>query len=419
MWVENFMKDNINFGEEYVIEEIAEHIDPKDEYVALFSKEGKIIYLSRNLRENNFLFTPHSKIEELNKPLEIHSVEIEENDAHYRILTKKIVFPNNEYILKIAVNIDDLKSIQKQLIFWLFVIIPLVGLPFILWSKFFASKISKPIEIISNKAKKITINELSQTIKIPSSYKEVKELADSFNEMIRKLDKSISEIKRFTSDASHELRTPLSILKGQIQAVLRDKALPNSFRKIFEEELDEVNYMEKIVNNLLLLSRYDSRKIKIENAIVDLSDLLIEQCERMKGLAKRKKVKIKLGPIDPVKIIGDKAYLAQMLSNLLDNSIKYNKENGEVYVELKAQKEKNICSLTIQDTGIGIPESDLPRIFDRFYRVDKSRSRKIMGSGLGLSIVKMIVELHKGKITIKSKENKGTTIILNFPLASE
>ncbi|MCP2520413.1 HAMP domain-containing histidine kinase [Candidatus Aminicenantes bacterium AC-335-B20] len=412
------MKENIEFGEEFIVEEIAEHIDPKDEYAALFSKDKRILYLSRNLRENNFLFTSFPEIKRSNKSMEIHSLEVEGNDTHYRILTKKIVLPDNEYTLNIAVNIDDLKSIQKQLIFWLLIIMPLIGLPFILWSRFFALKISKPIEIISNKAKKITINELSQNIKIPPSYQELKELADSFNEMISKLDKSISEIKRFTSDASHELRTPLSILKGQIQLMLREKkTLPNRIRKIFEEELDEVNYMERIIDNLLLLSRYDSKKIKIENEIVDLSDLVIEQCERMKDIANKKRVKIRLGLIDPVKIRGDKSYLAQMLSNLLDNSIKYNRRNGEVYVELKAMKEKNICILTIQDTGIGIPKTDLPFIFDRFYRVDKARSRKIMGSGLGLSIVKMIVELHKGKITVKSKENEGTTIILNFPLA--
>ncbi len=246
----------------------------------------------------------------------------------------------------------------------------------------------------------------------------MKELASSFNEMIRKLDKSVSEIKRFTSDASHELRTPLSILKSQIQAALRDKITPDQFRKILEDELDEVIYMEKIVNNLLLLSRYDSRKIKLENTVVDLSDLLIEQCERMRSLAKRKKVKIELGLIDPIKIIGDKDYLAQMLSNLLDNSIKYNRKNGKVYIELKTLKGKNTCSLIIRDTGIGISESDLPYIFDRFYRVDKSRSRKVMGSGLGLSIVKMIVELHGGEIIVKSKKAEGTTVILTFQLFS-
>lgn len=424
-WIETFLKDNIRFGEKYVMEETAEHISPnnKDLYAMILSKDRKIVFLSENLKNENFLLNKYDEKEIDHKSYNIRSLEIEKvykNDIHLRLLIKRIVLPldNKDYLLAIATPVNDIKSIQKQLIFWLLIIIPLIGIPFALWSKFSAKKISRPLEIMSNRAKKVTINRLSENIEIPLSYKEVEDLTESFNEMIQRLKRSILEIKRFTSDASHELRTPLAVLKSQIQVALREREIPPEFRRILEEEFNEVIYMEKIVNNLLFLSRFDSAEIKMENSIVDLSDLVIEQCEKMKIFAKSKNVRIILGHIDPVKVLGDKTCLTQMISNLVDNAIKYNKQGGKVYVDLSLPL-SNSCSLRIKDTGIGIPKDEISHIFDRFYRVDKSRSRKIMGSGLGLSIVKLIAELHHGDINIKSEKDQGTAITISLPICSE
>lgn len=419
-WVENFLKDNIRYGESYVMKEINEHISPgnKNLYAMILAKDGRVIFLSENLRDKNFLLNVYKVNEIDSKAYSVRSIEIEKvykEDIHLRLLAKRIVLPQRkDYIIEIATPINDVKSVQKQLIFWLLIIIPLIGIPFALWSKYSARKISRPLEIMNSRARKITINQLSENIQIPPSYREVEDLTQSFNEMIQRLKRSISGIKRFTSDASHELRTPLAVLKSQIQVALREKKLPVDFRKLLEEEFNEVIYMEKIVNNLLFLSRYDAQKVELEKSIVDFSDLVIEQCERKKAAAEGKKVRIQLLNVDPVKINGDKLYLSQMVSNLLDNAIKYNKEGGQVGVEVRASENKR-CLLIIKDTGLGIPETDVSHVFERFYRVDKSRSRKVMGSGLGLSIVKLVVELHGGEITIKSQEGKGTTVFVSIP----
>lgn len=419
-WVENFLKDNIRYGESYVMKEINEHISPgnKNLYAMILAKDGRVIFLSENLRDKNFLLNVYKVNEIDSKAYSVRSIEIEKvykEDIHLRLLAKRIVLPQRkDYIIEIATPINDVKSVQKQLIFWLLIIIPLIGIPFALWSKYSARKISRPLEIMNSRARKITINQLSENIQIPPSYREVEDLTQSFNEMIQRLKRSISGIKRFTSDASHELRTPLAVLKSQIQVALREKKLPVDFRKLLEEEFNEVIYMEKIVNNLLFLSRYDAQKVELEKSIVDFSDLVIEQCERKKAAAEGKKVRIQLLNVDPVKIKGDKLYLSQMVSNLLDNAIKYNKEGGQVGVEVRASENKR-CLLIIKDTGLGIPETDVSHVFERFYRVDKSRSRKVMGSGLGLSIVKLVVELHGGEITIKSQEGKGTTVFVSIP----
>ena len=421
-WIENTIMAKMSDGEEEVVEEISEHMEPKgdDQISVIFSQDQKIVYVSQNPENENFLFEFSPQLEIIGNYPIIRTIKIDKTNTFYRVLAKKI-FPSegNEYILALGLSLSDVRVIQGQLVLWLLIIIPLIGAAFALWARFFAVKISQPLEIMSDQAKRITVNQLTQSIEIPSSYKEIKDLADSFNEMIRRLDRSISEIKRFTSDASHELRTPLSVLKSQMQLSLRDNATPLQYRKTFENELEEVQYMEKIVDNLLTLSRYDSGKIKLDNTIVDLSDLLIEQCEKINPYARGKNVSIVLETIQPVQISGDKMYLAQMIFNLLDNAVKYNKDAGQVCIDLKSMQKNGSCLLKIRDTGLGIPKTDLPNIFDRFYRVDKSRSREIMGSGLGLSIAKLIVELHEGEVTIESEENKGTTVIVSLPLSSQ
>jgi len=420
-WVENIIKEKIQYGEEEVIEEISEHMGPKDDdqFSVLFSKDQKLVYASQYPENENFLAALSPQLETAGDSPLIRSVKIDKNNKHYRVLTKRIFLSDrNEFILAVGSSLTDVKAIQRQLVLWLLIIIPLIGIVFGLWAKFSAAKISKPLEIMSDRAKSITVNKMSENIEVPPSYKEIRDLAGSFNEMILRLDRSISEIKRFTSDASHELRTPLSVLKSQIQLALRDKATLPQYQKIFENGLNEVIYMEKVVSNLLTLSRYDSGKIKLENSVVDLSDLLIEQCEKIKPYAKGRKVSIVLETIEPVKVSGDKMYLAQMIFNLLDNAVKYNKKAGKVFVELISMQNKARCLLKIRDTGLGIPKTDLPHVFDRFYRVDKSRSRETMGSGLGLSIVKLIIELHEGMIQIDSDENRETAVTVVFHLSS-
>jgi signal transduction histidine kinase len=271
--------------------------------------------------------------------------------------------------------------------------------------------------MIAAKAREITVQKLSQRMEIPPSYDELQQLAESFNDMILRLDRSVAEIKRFTSDASHELRTPLSVLKSQIQLALGEKTIPAEIFKIFKDELAEVSYMEKIIDNLLMLSRYDAGSFKIEGSLVDLSDILIEQCEKIRESASARGISIAQGAIEPVRVMGDKTYLTQMVLNLLDNAVKYNKDGGDISIELQIEVDTRQAILTIQDTGIGISEENLPHIFERFYRVDKSRSRDVSGSGLGLSIVKLITNLHQGKIQIESNLGKGTTVTIRLPVA--
>jgi len=419
-WIQNFIRENREAGEDYIRRELVEHFESKGEEtgVIISSDSGDIVYQSAVFEKNNFLRAAFARAENRKQPSEIRTIEVEENDTHYRLLTQKLVLSGDKsYVLHLASSLSDLKTMQRQLIFWLLVVIPLIGIPFALWVRVFAQRVSRPLTMMAAKAREITVQKLSQRMEIPPSYDELQQLAESFNDMILRLDRSVAEIKRFTSDASHELRTPLSVLKSQIQLALEEKTNPAEISKIFEDGLAEISYMEKIINNLLMLSRYDAGTFKIEGNLVDLSDILIEQCEKIRGSASARAIIITLRTIEPVQVRGDKTYLTQMVFNLLDNAVKYNKDGGNVSIELRIEVDIGQAVMTIQDTGIGIPDDNLPHIFERFYRVDKSRSREVSGSGLGLSIVKLITNLHKGKIQIESNLGKGTTVTIRLPVA--
>ncbi len=223
--------------------------------------------------------------------------------------------------------------------------------------------------------------------------------------------------KQFISDASHELRTPLAILKTNMEVELSlKKPLPLDYRKSLESNLEEVDTMAKLVNDLLLLSRLDAQQDTTRQPVV-LGDLLQFTKKRMSAYAREHAVSLHLElPKPEIVVSGDKELIISAISNLLKNAIDYNKKNG--LVSLKLEDNGRDAFVTIEDTGIGIPQDIIAHIFDRFYRGDKSRSGYISGAGLGLAIVKSIVDKHAGTITVKSRENMGTTMIIQLPLGS-
>jgi two-component system sensor histidine kinase VicK len=172
--------------------------------------------------------------------------------------------------------------------------------------------------------------------------------------------------------------------------------------------------MTRIVDDLLLLSRADSRAAELDCQIVDMSDLVIESCERLRPYAEAGRLNLVVENVEPVEVNGDGLRLGQMFRNVLENAIKYTPEGGEVRVRLM-QNNADQCQITVADTGIGIPAADIPRVFDRFFRVDKARSRERGGSGLGLSIVKWVVEAHAGAIFIESEVGKGAMVKIFLP----
>jgi signal transduction histidine kinase len=224
--------------------------------------------------------------------------------------------------------------------------------------------------------------------------------------------------RRFLSDASHELRTPLAILRTELENELGNTTIPPKQKAQAESHLEEVDRMTSLVNDLLAVSRQDD-SVTIEQRIetTNLNTLITQTIERLDSYAAPLHIQLTAHlPKIPIKLAINAAALDHALTNLIKNGIDYNKPNGSVTVRLK--KQPTYIQITVSDTGIGIPKSDLANIFDRFYRVENSRSRTSGGHGLGLSIVKQIIENHNGTIDIDSTLGVGTTICLQFPVPS-
>lgn len=234
------------------------------------------------------------------------------------------------------------------------------------------------------------------------------------NKALIPIKRSWEKQQQFVGDASHELRTPLSVMKLNLEHLFRhpDHSIEQEGETI-HQAIQEIKYMSKMTSDLLTLARSDSNQLQIIQESIQLDDILHQVVKDFKGLAKLKNVDLTAN-IHPIKMIGDREKLKQLFVILLDNALKYTNENGSISV--KGNVKNSRAFIDIIDTGIGIPKSDLPYIFDRYFRGDKSRNRLLEGSGLGLSIARWIIQSHSGKIRITSKEGEGTHVLVSLPL---
>jgi len=277
----------------------------------------------------------------------------------------------------------------------------------------FMKRAFAPIHELSTLARQISAENLSQRIPAVRSHDEIGELAETFNEMIARLETSFQQIQQFSSDVAHELKTPLTVLKGEIEVALRKERSPDEYREMLADLFDAANELGKMVEDLLLLARIDARRVPVASEEVALDELTLETYESLLVLANQKQIAINLRKIESVTISGDAGLLKRVLSNLIVNAITYTPEGGAIELAVEAAPQRAI--VTIFDSGIGIPADALPYIFDRFYRVDQSRSHETGGAGLGLAIVKQIIIAHHGVINVESVVGKGTTFRIELP----
>jgi signal transduction histidine kinase len=241
-------------------------------------------------------------------------------------------------------------------------------------------------------------------------------LSVALNHMVDRLDQAFQYSRRFVADASHELRTPLTVLRGELESFVQEPQLPAEWRERLGSALEEVERLASIVEGLFAISRLDAGEAQAEWVRFDLAQLAASTADQMYLLAEDKGIALTCGAPNGVWVSGDRARLKQVVVNLLDNAIKYTPQDGVVTVTVKAVDSKAV--LEVADNGIGIPAEALPRIFDRFFRVDKARSRELGGAGLGLSIVKSICAAHHGHVEANSTPGQGSRFRVELPLAS-
>src|SRR5436309_14657983 len=292
-----------------------------------------------------------------------------------------------------------------------------------------AGKALHPVKMITQMAREIHATDLRRRLHLQRR-DEFGELAATFDHMLDRLEAAFKRQTQFTADASHELRTPLTIIDLEINRALTQLEKPEDYQHVLEQIQAENEQMTAIVNSLLLLARADTGQVTLDLQEVDLSDVALTSVERLLPLARQSQITLATGDLPEVLVLGDPQYLGQMLTNLIENGIKYTSGSGtRVYVELACEEER-WGVVRVQDDGPGISEDHLPSLFERFYRVDKARSRRPKepehsskpgnaepgGSGLGLSIVQWIVQAHGGEIRVESKIGAGSLFEVRLPL---
>ena len=353
----------------------------------------------------------------------LETFNLEDNDYEGKIINieknKYFVFKVSREIKNYKFNIYTLKNVtQENQIYkrleYLVILFTIIGVVItIIVSKIMSRRILKPINNVIKTAKSISTDDLSKRIEIPKEEDELQNLTLIINEMLDRLETSFENQTKFVSDASHELRTPLAIIKGYAE-IIRKRGTTDI--DIFVESIDsiisETDNMRNLIQKLLFLAKGEITKINTKFIDIDANEMVHQIHSDTVVSIKTHSFHLEMGK--DYKIKGDETLLQQAIRALIENAVKYSEPHTNVYI--KSFIKNGFGRISIRDEGVGISDEDAKRIFDRFYRVDLSRTKATGGTGLGLAIVKRIVEIHNGRIEIDSKMNKGTEISIVLPI---
>lgn len=314
------------------------------------------------------------------------------------------------YASSVGEMMSSMMDVEQQLI----TVFMLVAVLALFAALVFSHLLTKPIAALTHTIQKMGKGDLSVRVPVKGSG-ELRELASSYNAMAEQLESLDKSRNQFVSNASHELKTPLATMKILLESMLYQPDMPSELQGEFLSDMNhEIDRLTSIVTDLLTLTRVDDGKVELHLERVNLSDEANETLRVLKPLAKERNITVKARVFPDICLEGDRSKLGQVIYNLTENALKYTQDGGRVQVTL-TQKGKNVV-LSVQDNGIGIPREDQAHIFDRFYRVDKARSRETGGTGLGLSIVRQMVQLHGGSISVESETGKGSTFTVELPI---
>ncbi len=396
----------LNDADDEIWNQIYEHalLNPKKTLIDVTDKKGSIIFRSYSVGGESLMVA--------NVPLDTLKIFTVPNGKGNDLRVAATATKNLH--IYVAYPLAELGDVLDNLFSIFLVLIPIALAVSVGGGWFLANKSLKPVDQVTQTARQITANNLDRHIPRREVDDEIGRLISTFNDMIVRLRDSFEQIKQFSTDASHELRTPLTIMRGEVELALRSPKEGEEYRRVLASNLEEILRLSSIIENLLTLSRGDADPHHLKLEEIHLNEILSELYQDGEFLGSKKEVSIELGCNDHVSIMGDQLRLRQLFLNLLDNAIKYTPEHGRVWLSLERQN--GSAKVTVRDNGIGISKDDQSKIFDRFYRVDKARSRELGGNGLGLSIAKWIAELHRGHIEVESEVGKGSTFTVYLPI---
>jgi heavy metal sensor kinase len=336
----------------------------------------------------------------------------------WRVLTRPVVTDGQVVaVLQVARPLRDVEGALRQLVTLMALAIPSTLLLAIAGGLFLAGRALDPIDRITRAAESISAEGLSRRLALPPSPDEVGRLAATFDRMLERLEHAFQRQRQFAADASHELRTPLAMLTTEADLALERPRRAAEYRRVIASMREEAARLNQLLSDLLTLARADAGQETLAREPLALDALADDVVAAMTPLAQTRGVRLeRSGDRATVRVLGDQTRLTQLLVNLIDNGLKYTPAGGTVTVAVG--REGGQAVVRVVDTGVGIAAEHLPHLFERFYRVDKARSRAEGGAGLGLSICQWIARAHGGEITVASQPGQGTTFTVQLPLAA-
>lgn len=411
----------------YMYAEKEDFSDMADDIITSISETGGSIYINpyymqdlsmvmeyKDTREevyNDIAYRPSS-----DKAF-FHGIHFDrKSDNHILVVNEDREFSVDNTDYRATFQYDLTKSYRRFLsMLWkLIVLYVAVVLVIIRKGRRSDEKLFEPVDIMSATANRLTAHNLhSERLNVEGTQNELKDLANVINEMLDRLETSYESQKQFVSDASHELRTPISVIQGYANMLDR---WGSTNKEVLDESIEaiqnEARSMQDLVEKLLFLSRHDKKTLKLKKKKFNMRPMVEDMIKETKLVAQDRIINSPI--LENVTVYGDEQALKQALRIFIDNAVKYSKVGDEITILCK--KQNGDCLITIQDTGIGMTRNDVEHIFDRFYRSDNARSRNISGHGLGLSLAKLIILAHTGKIKVRTQFTKGTRFIITIPM---
>jgi heavy metal sensor kinase len=384
-----------------------------DEYLASI-REGELVQIRRDSGEP--VISPES-----DAAIPWHGASsanstfmtVETPQGAYRLLLRRVSLFGRHYHLQMGSSLDTLESMRAYLVYWATWALPIALLLSFSGGYLISRRALRPVTRITQLAATTNVKNLSTRLTVPATGDAIEHLATAFNDMLDRLDASLARLKQFTADASHELRTPISVIRTTAELALRHGRSDDDLRRDMVDIHAEAQRLTELIEDLLLLARADSGAPVFPLSNVDLAAVIRCSCERIRNLTQEKGQRLVFHADGPATIEGHETSLARMMIALLENASEHTPAGGCITV--RVERRADGVAVRVADTGRGIPQEALSRIFDRFYRVDPSRTRSSGGIGLGLSVAKWVADYHRASITVKSELGKGSEFTIHFP----
>ena len=346
-------------------------------------------------------------------------------DEEVRFVNTILMGPGgHRYLMQIGTRLKPINDAQDTFLWVMLMLLPVTVVLSAIGGSVMAKRTLKPVTDMTHAAQTISASNLSQRLPTRGRRDELDELAETFNAMIARLQQSFDKMNEFAANVSHELRTPLQAMQGETELALIARAPLAECRRVLESNLEEIDRLNRMIRNLLVLAQADAGEMRPRLEPMDLNELVRDLVEQMRVVAQARGVELRADTAAPVALRADSLRVRQMVLNLIDNAVKYTPAGGRIEVRVDryaaAPGAHPQARVQVRDNGVGIAADDLPFIFDRFYRADKSRTRGVAGEdgcGLGLPIVKWVAETHGGSVEVSSLPGQGSSFVVHLPLA--